>query len=281
MPNASKNETNLNWRQMLQSILPSIHIFFGQVEQYMMDEIKSHWNGRAEEYDKNVRQVIYSERDRIAWQKIFVQALGGEKLKILDVGTGPGIVANLLSDLGHDVTGVDVSDSMLKMAMKNSDSLHHSLEFVQGDAERLPFESGSFDAVVNRYVLWTLPDPMKALAEWRRVLKPGGRLVVVDGIWYRRGKDKPFTKKLMQKLSVPLVIITERRVPKSHDLNDGIMDNLWSSSQKRPEADAEMFKNLGFSQIRIVDALNKRLLTNLDYLKNGHCGERFMISGIK
>jgi len=53
----------------------------------MMDEIKSHWNGRAEEYDKNVRQVIYSERDRISWQKIFVQALGGEKLKILDVGT--------------------------------------------------------------------------------------------------------------------------------------------------------------------------------------------------
>jgi ubiquinone/menaquinone biosynthesis C-methylase UbiE len=247
----------------------------------MKDEIKTHWNGRAAEYDKNVRQVIYSDRERVTWQKIFIQALGSEKLKILDVGTGPGIVANLLSDLGHDVTGVDVSESMIKKAMENSDALHHSLELVQGDGERLPFESGSFDAVVNRYVLWTLPDPMKALAEWRRVLKPGGRLVVVDGTWYRRGKDKPLTKKLLQKLSVPLVMITERRVPKCHDLDDDIMNNLWSSNLKRPEADADMFKSLGFSQILIVNALNKRLLTNLDYLKNGHCGERFMISGVK
>ena len=247
----------------------------------MKEEIRTHWNGRAIEYDKNVRQVIYSERDRVAWQKIFVQALGYGKLKILDVGTGPGIVANLLSDLGHDVTGVDVSESMLRMAVENSNALHHSLELIQGDGERLPFDSGSFDAVVNRYVLWTLPDPMKAMAEWRRVLKPGGRLVVVDGTWYRGGKDKPLTKKLLQKLSVPIVMITERRVPKSHDLNNDIMDNLWSSKSKRPEADVDMFKSLGFGQINIINALNKRLLTNLDYLKNGHCGERFLISGIK
>ncbi len=247
----------------------------------MKDEIKTHWNGRAVEYDKNVRQVIYSDRERAAWQKIFVQALGSEKLRILDVGTGPGIVANLLADLGHEIVGVDVSEGMLKKAMENSGALHHSLELVQGDGEKLPFESGSFDAVVNRYVLWTLPDPKKALAEWRRVLKPGGRLVVVDGTWYRRGKDKPLTKKLLQKLSVPLVMITERRMPKSHDLNDDIMDNLWSSNQKRPDADANMFKSLGFGQIQIVNGLNRRLLTNLDYLKNGHCGERFMISGVK
>ena len=70
-------------------------------------------------------------------------------------------------------------------------------------------------------------------------------------------------------------------MPKSHDLNDDIMDNLWSSNQKRPDADASMFKSLGFCQIKIVNGLNRRLLTNLDYLKNGHCGERFMISGVK
>jgi ubiquinone/menaquinone biosynthesis C-methylase UbiE len=247
----------------------------------MMDEIKSHWNGRAEEYNKNVRQVIYSERDRIAWQKIFVQALRREKLKILDVGTGPGIVANLLSDLGHDVTGVDVSESMLKKAEENSRALHHSIEFLQGDGERLPFENESFDAVVNRYVLWTIPDPKKAMAEWKRVLKPGGRLVVVDGMWYRGDKDKPLAKRILQKCSVPLVIITERRIPKNHDLNDDIMNNLWSSNLKRPQADADMFKSLGFGEIQIVNALNRKLLTNRDYLKNGHCGERFMISGVK
>lgn len=247
----------------------------------MKDKIKTHWNGRALEYNKNVRQVIYSDRDRAAWQKIFVQALGREKLNILDVGTGPGIVANLLSDMGHNVTGVDVSESMLKMAQENSKSLHNSLILVQGDGERLPFESGSFDAVVNRYVLWTLPDPKIALAEWKRVLRPGGRLIVVDGTWYRNGKDKPLSKRLLEKISVPLVMITERRMPKNHDMNNDVMDNLWSSKQKRPEADVDMLKSLGFCQIQVADSLNRRLLTNLDYLKNGHCGERFMVSAVK
>jgi hypothetical protein len=106
-------------------------------------------------------------------------------------------------------------------------------------------------------------------------------LVVVDGVWYRRDKDKPLTKRILQKLSVPLVIITERRIPKNHDLKDDIMNNLWSSNLKRPEADADMLKSLGFGEVQIVNALNRRLLTDLDYLKNGHCGERFMISGIK
>jgi ubiquinone/menaquinone biosynthesis C-methylase UbiE len=245
----------------------------------MKGEIKAHWNGRAQDYDKNVRQVIYSNREREAWQKIFVQALSNEHLKILDVGTGPGIVANLLVDLGHDVIGVDVSDGMLRQAMDNSEALHHSLEFVQGDGERLPFESGTFDAVVNRYVLWTLPDPKRALVEWKRVLKPGGRLVVIDGTWYMR--NKPLSKQLWQKLSVLLIMLTERRVPHYQDLNDDIRDNLWSTNLKRPEADEDLLKSIGFKQIRIVNALNKRLLTNLDYLKNGHSGERFLISGVK
>jgi len=80
---------------------------------------------------------------------------------------------------------------------------------------------------------------------------------------------------------VLLMLITERKFPEHHDLNDDVMDKLWSSRQKRPEADVEMFKSLGFCQIQVADALNRKLLTNLDYLKNGHCGERFMISGIK
>jgi len=53
----------------------------------MMDELRVIGMEEPKNTIKNVRQVIYSERDRISWQKIFVQALGGEKLKILDVGT--------------------------------------------------------------------------------------------------------------------------------------------------------------------------------------------------
>jgi ubiquinone/menaquinone biosynthesis C-methylase UbiE len=58
------------------------------------------------------------------------------------VGTGPGIVTNLLSELGHEVTGIDASEGMLKTARSNSLALHNSIQLLQGDGERLPFASG-------------------------------------------------------------------------------------------------------------------------------------------
>ena len=143
----------------------------------MKEGITRHWEGRAKAYDENVRQVIYSSRERRIWQEIFSAAIGSVPLRILDVGTGPGIVSNLLSELGHDVTGIDASEGMLKKAQSNSEALHNPMHLIQGDGEVLPFDDGSFDAVVNRYVLWTLPQPERALTEWQRVLRPGGRLV--------------------------------------------------------------------------------------------------------
>ena len=80
----------------------------------------------------------------------------------------------MLSELGHDVTGVDFSDEMLGAARRNAKTYGLDVDFKKGDAESLPFENSTFDAVVNRYVLWTVPGPERALKEWTRVLKPGG-----------------------------------------------------------------------------------------------------------
>jgi ubiquinone/menaquinone biosynthesis C-methylase UbiE len=246
----------------------------------MKSKIVCHWNGRAVDYDKNVRNVIYSHREQAAWQKIFSEALGKGCHDILDVGTGPGIVANLLAGLGHNVIGIDSSENMLKRAAENSAALYHSLEFVQGDAENLPFEDNSFDAVVNRYVLWSLPDPKRALSEWRRVLRRGGRLAIVDGTWYDR-KDKPPGKRMWQNLSVSLIILTEHRMPHYQKLNEDLRDNLWSSNVKRPDADVELLTSTGFKEVDVVEGLNRKLFKNLDYLKNGHAGERFLVTGLK
>jgi len=242
------------------------------------DAIKSHWNTRAQGYDRNVRHVIFFRRDRSIWQKIFKESLGESHLRILDIGTGPGIVANLISDLGYDVTGMDLSYHMLKKARENSAALHNSMTLVQGDAENLPFGDASFDAVVNRYVLWSLPDPENALAEWHRVLKPGGRLVVVDGNWYLDGKDRPLAKRLWAHISS---VVFEEKHEADQRKNDGWRAHLWSSNAKRPEADAEIMGRLGFRDIVVVPNLNRRLLTTLDYLKWGHSGDQFLVTGIK
>jgi SAM-dependent methyltransferase len=57
------------------------------------------------------------------------------------------------------------------------------IDFITGDAESLDFADRTFDVVVSRNLLWTLPRPHQALMEWRRVLKPGGRLMLSDGFW--------------------------------------------------------------------------------------------------
>jgi len=56
-----------------------------------------------------------------------------------------------------------------------------AVRFEEADAERLPFASASFDLVISRHLLWTLPHPEAAIDEWIRVLRPRGRLIVVDG----------------------------------------------------------------------------------------------------
>jgi ubiquinone/menaquinone biosynthesis C-methylase UbiE len=69
---------------------------------------------------------------------------------------------------------------MIAEARRKAAERSGSVRFEEGDAEQLPFAPGSFDLVMTRHVLWTLPHPEAAIDEWIRVLRAGGRLVVVD-----------------------------------------------------------------------------------------------------
>jgi ubiquinone/menaquinone biosynthesis C-methylase UbiE len=96
--------------------------------------------------------------------------------KVLDVGCGTGVMSARLAMSGRQVIGVDLSPAMIDRARRKE---HSRLEFVQGDAENLPIESGSFDAVVNLISFHHYPTPARAIAEFRRVLRSNGRLVLI------------------------------------------------------------------------------------------------------
>jgi len=261
----------------------------------MKDKIRGYWDRRAVDYDENVRNILYSPRENREWKRIFSQGLGSVKMngaelkdakmtsaemKILDVGTGPGIVATILSSLGNQVTGIDPSREMLERAGINAKRSKQPLVFVQGDAENLPFMDGSFDAVVCRFVLWNLPHPDKAMIEWKRVLRPGGKVLVIDGTWYDHD-DSPLKIKLWQFLSTPLIMLTERRIPRYSSMNSEIKESLWSTVARRPQADVRLLERAGFEKIHVLEDIYRKSLTNLDYLKNGHWGRTFMITGVK
>lgn len=105
----------------------------------------------------------------------------GRPGRLLDVACGPGIVAEALVGTAQEIVGVDATPEMVALARERLRKAGApNASFREGTAEALPFPDGSFDAVVTRLSLHHLPHVPAALGEMRRVLKSGGRLVVVD-----------------------------------------------------------------------------------------------------
>jgi arsenite methyltransferase len=107
--------------------------------------------------------------------------------RVLDIGSGPGLLAcEMAEDVGASgsVDGVDPSESMLAIARRRAAGLAEGAPtFVPGDAASLPFSDGTFDAAVTTQVYEYVDDVPAALAEVSRVLRPGGRLLVLDTDW--------------------------------------------------------------------------------------------------
>jgi SAM-dependent methyltransferase len=99
--------------------------------------------------------------------------------RVLDVATGPGYVAASAASRGALPVGIDLAEGMLDIARRR----HPALRFVRADAEQLPFDDGSFEAVVGGFVVNHLPNPDRAAAEAARVLRTGGR--VAFSVWDR------------------------------------------------------------------------------------------------
>ena len=112
------------------------------------------------------------------WRRVTASAARPQGVRALDVAAGPGNVAvELMAQGAHEVVALDLSLAMLREGARRG---HEGITWVNGDAGRLPFPDATFDVVTISFGLRNVPDPQRALAEFARVTRPGGRVVVCE-----------------------------------------------------------------------------------------------------
>lgn len=150
------------------------------------DQIRDFWDRDAHTYDDSGSHSIADPVEAAAWRAALLRALPEPGAGVLDAGAGTGALTVLAAQLGYRVTALDLSEGMLSKARAKVEGAGLEVTFQVGPAAEPP--AGPFDAIMERHVVWTMPDPVAVLSAWRQVVVPGGRLVLFEGIW---GSETP------------------------------------------------------------------------------------------
>ncbi|POX45727.1 SAM-dependent methyltransferase [Streptomyces sp. Ru71] len=139
------------------------------------------WDAQAAGFDEEPDHGLRAPEVRRAWADRLRAWLPERASDVLDLGCGTGSLSLLAAEQGHRVTGVDSAPAMLDRA--RAKLAGRDARFLLGDAAAPPVGERRYDVVLVRHVLWTLPEPARVLRHWRDLLRPGGRLVLVEGVW--------------------------------------------------------------------------------------------------
>jgi len=148
-----------------------------------IDRLRVQWDASADTFDAEPDHGLSIPKVREAWLRLLRSLLPDPPARVADLGCGTGSVAILLAENQYDVVGVDFSARMIEHARAKV-TANSRAAFHVGDASAPRLDEFTFDVVFARHVVWTLTDPVSALERWVRLLRPGGRLVLVEGLWH-------------------------------------------------------------------------------------------------
>lgn len=227
----------------------------------MEERIKKYWTQRAHDFGRIRKNELENDMG-IRWlMEIESYLPKGKTLDILDIGTGSGFFAVLLSGKGHRVQGIDLTPAMLKEAAALAEERNLSIIFRQMDAQNLSYEDESFDVVVSRNLTWTLPEPEKAYREWYRVLRKGGVLLNFDAAYgehvrsestqnNRAAADSPYGH-----IGMTSEMEAENRL---------ITLSMEISRKSRPQWDQKVLGEIGVQRCETDISTGKRVLGSFD-----------------
>ena len=142
--------------------------------EFTLESVRAHWNQIAPQYDEHNKEMGTTHFQRFTEAMRHIELAPG--MRILDVFARTANASCFLHEACPDIeyVGIDLAEKMLKVARRKYPTRH----FVQTTLYALPFADASFDRVLSLETLEHVPEPLRFLSELRRVLRPGGRLVM-------------------------------------------------------------------------------------------------------
>lgn len=215
------------------------------------------WDDRAKSYG----EMLGGMTARVA-EPLLDAAGVREGMGVLDVATGPGYAAERAAIRGADPIGIDIAEGMLALARRRQPEL----DFRYGDAEELPFEDGSFDAVVGGFVLNHLPRPEQAVAEAVRVLTARGS--VAYSVW-----DRPERNRMAGVFGDAIADVGVESTP---EVSDGPDPYRFSDD---PELEA-LLRGAGLDELAVETLSLTLAVPNADALWRGFMGSSVRVRAV-
>ena len=253
----------------------------------LFDKNVNYWTGRAEGYSE-VNQDELNGVQHDNWSGLLDEAIlehfdgrARNAIRVLDVGTGPGFFAIILTKLGYVVTAVDCTDAMLEQARSNAGPLAERIRFRNMNAEALALEDGQFDVVVSRNLTWNLAHPDAAYREWRRVLRDGGLLLNFDANWYNYLYDEEARAAYENdRANVQAQGLDDHYICTDIDAMEEIAREMPLSPVTRPARDRVVLSDLGMKEIEIREDIGKDVWSETERV-NYAATPMFMIAAVK
>ena len=249
----------------------------------------AYWTDRASGYSE-VNQEELAGIQKKTWSDLLDREIRdhfkiGEtqrsRIRILDIGAGPGFLSVILCEQGYQVTAADYAETMLEEAKQNAGTLAEKICFRREDAMNLCFPEATFDVVLSRNLTWNLPDPQRAYEEWLRVLKHNGLLLIFDANWYAYLKDEDKRKAYENDRQ----IVKEQgyedyNIGEGFDIMEEIAKDLPLTGIIRPQWDEEIFREQKVSSVSCVEDIGSQVYSEKEKT-NYSSTPLFMIKVVK
>src|SRR4051794_9398441 len=169
--------------QRLLTEAAELRTFAAATMRRMTEDVAGFWDSQAAAFDDEPDHGLRDPLVQAAWKRLLLSELPAAPASVVDLGCGTGSLSVLLASAGYSIVGVDIARRMIEAARAKAAAAVDA-RFLVADAAAPGLARRAFDVVLARHVLWAMPDIDAALSEWVALLRPGGRLVLVEGRWH-------------------------------------------------------------------------------------------------